>query len=120
MGTFSLWSKILRIHKKENKTGYKDGVFVVTVEPTALMVYKNEPDDPQYYTENDKSVAKTSMVATNPNLEYLLESYNFSITNELNKKIRPEKNPMIEVSILDNGKVNGKVIKRFSAEKRKK
>jgi hypothetical protein len=26
---------------------------------------------------------------------------------------------MIEVSILDNGKVNGKVIKRFSAEKRK-
>lgn len=111
--------KYLESIKKKIKPDTKDGVFIVTVEPTALMVYKNEPDDPQYYTENDKSVAKTSMVATNPNLEYLLESYDFSITNELNKKIRPEKNPMIEVSILDNGKVNGKVIKRFSAEKRK-
>ncbi|WEK71083.1 MAG: hypothetical protein P0Y62_05875 [Candidatus Chryseobacterium colombiense] len=111
--------KYLESIKKKIKPDTKDGVFIVTVEPTALMVYKNQPDDPQYYTENDKSVAKTSMVATNPNLEYLLESYDFSITNELNKKIRPEKNLMIEVSILDNGKVNGKVIKRFSAEKRK-
>lgn len=111
--------KYLESIKKKIESDSKDGVFIVTVEPTALMVYKNQPDDPQYYTENDKSVAKTFMVAANPNLEYLLESYDFSITNELNKKIRPEKNPMIEVSILDNGKVNGKVIKRFSAEKRK-
>jgi hypothetical protein len=50
------------------------------------MVYKNEPDDPQYYTENDKSVAKTSMVATNPNLEYLLESYISLLPMNLIKK----------------------------------
>ncbi|GAA5082882.1 hypothetical protein GCM10023210_00740 [Chryseobacterium ginsengisoli] len=111
--------KYLESIEKKIKPDTKDGVFIVTVEPTALMVDKNKPDDPQYYTENDKSVAKTSMVATNPNLEYLLESYDFSITNEFNKKIRPEKNPMIEVSVLDNGQVHGKVIKRFSTEKRK-
>ncbi|BEV03535.1 hypothetical protein [Chryseobacterium gambrini] len=111
--------KYLESIKKKLKSDTKNGVFIITVEPTALMVNKNEPDDPQYYIENDKSVAKTSLVATNPNLEYLLESYNFSITNEVNKKIRSEKNPMIEVSVRDNGQVHGKVIKRFSAEKRK-
>lgn len=111
--------KYLESIEKKVKPNTKDGVFIVTVEPTALMVYKNKPDDPQYYIENDKSVAKTSLVATNPNLEYLLESYHFSITNEINKKIRPEKNPMVAVSVLDNGQVQGKVIKRFSPEKRK-
>lgn len=111
--------KYLESIKKKLKPDTKKGIFIITVEPTALMVYKNEPDDPQFYIENDKSVAKTSLVAVNPNLEYLLESYNFSITNEINKKIRPEKNPMIEVSVLDNGQIHGKVIKRFSAEKRK-
>jgi hypothetical protein len=95
----------------------KDGVFIVTVEPTALMVDKSQPDELKFYVENDKSVAKTSMVSTNPNIEYLIESYDFSITNELNKKIRPPKNAIAEVRILDNGKVDGKIIKQNSPEK---
>jgi hypothetical protein len=95
----------------------KDGVFIVTVEPTALMVDRGQPDDLKFYVENDKSVAKTSMVSTNPNIEYLIESYDFSVTNELNKKIRPPKNVIAEVRILDNGKVDGKIIKQNSPKK---
>lgn len=105
--------------EKKVESHTKNGIFIVTVEPTALMVSKKSPDSPEYFIENDKSVAKTSHVSVNPNLEYLLESFDFSITKELNKKIMPDKNQMVEVSILDNGQVQGKVIKRFSPEKRK-
>lgn len=109
--------KYLESIKKKIIPETKDGVFIVTVEPTALMVDKSQPDDPEFYVENDKSVAKTCMVSTNPNVEYLIESYDFSITNELNKKIRPHKNVIAEVRVLDNGKVEGKIIKQNSPEK---
>ncbi|MBB4806622.1 hypothetical protein HNP38_001918 [Chryseobacterium defluvii] len=109
--------KYLESIEKKTDPDTKDGVFIVTVEPTALMVDKTQPDEAEYYVENDKSVAQTSLVAINPNIEYLLENYNFSITNEINKKIRPPKNVIAEVEILDNGKVNGKIIKRNSPEK---
>ncbi|WP_294297733.1 hypothetical protein [uncultured Chryseobacterium sp.] len=111
--------KYLESIKKKIKPDTKHGVFIVTVEPTALMISKTGPDDPYYYTENDKSVARTSNVTANPNFEYLIESFDFSITKELNKKIMPEKNQMVEVSVLDNGQLQGKVLKRFSPEKRK-
>ncbi|WP_415327600.1 hypothetical protein [Chryseobacterium sp. MMS23-Vi53] len=109
--------KYLESIRKKLKPDTKDGVFIVTVEPTALMVDKNLPDSPEYYVENNKSVAKTSMVSINPNIEYLIESYDFSITNELNRKIKPEKNVIVEVHVLDNGKVDGKIIKPNSPEK---
>lgn len=81
--------KYLESIEKKLKPDTKNGVFIVTVEPTALMVSKNNPDHPEYYIENDKSVAKTSHVDVNPNFEYLLESFDFSITKELNKKYCP-------------------------------
>ncbi|WP_294223049.1 hypothetical protein [uncultured Chryseobacterium sp.] len=111
--------KYLESIEKKLKPDTKNGIFIVTVEPTALMVSKSSPDSPEYYIENDKSVAQTSNVAVNPNFEYLIESFDFSITKELNKEILPERNKMVEVSVLDNGQVHGKVLKRFSAEKRK-
>ncbi|WP_294288699.1 hypothetical protein [uncultured Chryseobacterium sp.] len=111
--------KYLESIEKKLKPDMKAGVFIVTVEPTAVMVAKKSPDNPEYYIENDKSVAKTSQVAINPNFEYLLESFDFSITKELNKKIIPEKNKMAEVSVLDNGQLYGKMLKRFSPEVRK-
>lgn len=103
--------------KLEPKT--KDGVFIVTVEPTALMVDKKKPDSPEFYVENDKSVAKTSMVAVNPNIEYLFESYEPSITNEFNKEIIPPKNGFGIPSILDNGRYYAKIIKKVSSDKQK-
>ncbi|WP_027381695.1 hypothetical protein [Chryseobacterium daeguense] len=108
--------KYLESISKKIKPGTKDGLFIVTVEPSAVMVDKKLPDSPEYYIENDKSVARTSMVSINPNIEYLVESYDFSITNELNKMIRPPKNVIAEVKILDNGKVDGKIVKRIPPE----
>ncbi|WP_412850295.1 hypothetical protein ACL0VS_10760 [Chryseobacterium sp. PMSZPI] len=109
--------KYLESIKKKVKPDTKNGVFIVTVEPTAVMVDKNKPDSSEYYVENDRSVAQTSQVAINPNIEYLLESYNFSITNELNKKILRPKNAIAEISVLDNGKVNCVILKRNSFQK---
>lgn len=109
--------KYLESIEKKLKSDTKDGVFVVTVEPTALMVDKNKPDSPEFYVENDKSVAKTSMVAINPNIEYLLESYEPSLTNELNKKVRPPIDPIGESTILENGKYDIKIVKKLSTEK---
>lgn len=109
--------KYLESIEKKIKSDTKDGVFIVTVEPTALMVDKNKPDSPEFYIENDKSVAKTSMVAINPNIEYLFESYDLSITNELNKKIIPPKNIVGVSTILDNGRYDLKIIKKVAPEK---
>ena len=105
------------IRKKLDPTT-KDGVFIVTVEPTALMVTRAKPDSPEYYIENDKSVAKTNFVNINPNVEYLLESYDYSLTRALNLKIIPPKNPMADIQILDNGRMEVKMIKDFTPEKR--
>ena len=105
------------IRKKLDPTT-KDGVFIVTVEPTALMVTRSKPDSPEYYVENDKSVAKTNFVNMNPNVEYLLESYDYSLTRALNLKIIPPKNPMADIQILDNGRMEVKMIKDFTPEKR--
>ena len=110
--------KYLESIQKKLDPKTKDGIFVVIVEPTALMVTRAKPDSPEYYFENDKSVAKTSFVNMNPNLEYLMESYDYSLTRALNLKILPPKNPMAEVEILDNGKMEVKMIKDYSPEKR--
>ena len=110
--------KYLESIQKKLDPKTKDGIFVVIVEPTALMVTRAKPDSPEYYFENDKSVAKTSFVNINPNLEYLMESYDYSLTRALNLKILPPKNPMAEVEILDNGKMEVKMIKDYSPEKR--
>ena len=104
--------------KKKLDPATKDGIFVVIVEPTALMVTRSKPDSPEYYFENDKSVAKTNFVNMNPNLEYLLESYDYSLTRALNLKIIPPKNPMADIQILDNGRMEVKMIKDFTPEKR--
>ncbi|WP_129057819.1 MULTISPECIES: hypothetical protein [unclassified Chryseobacterium] len=109
--------KYLESIEKKIKPETKDGVFIVTVEPTALMVDKKKPDSPEFYIENDKSVGKTSMVAVNPNLEYLFESYEPSITNEFNKKIIPPKNEVGTSTILDNGRYYVKIIKKTAPEK---
>ncbi|SDL85947.1 hypothetical protein [Chryseobacterium taihuense] len=110
--------KYLESIKKKVYTNSRNGIFIVTVEPTALMVEKNKPDSPEYYIENDKSVAKTSTVSSNPNLEYLFESYDYPITKELNKKLFPPKNQMAEVEILENGKYDVKVLKDFTKEQK--
>ncbi|REC64155.1 hypothetical protein DRF65_00830 [Chryseobacterium pennae] len=112
--------KYLESIEKKIKPETKDGVFIVTVEPTALMVDKKKPDSPEFYIENDKSVAKTSRVAINPNIEYLFESYDASITNELNKKIIPPKNIVGVSTILDNGRYDLKIIKKVAPEKQQK
>ncbi|MCY0969568.1 hypothetical protein [Chryseobacterium wangxinyae] len=109
--------KYLESIKKKIRNNVKNGFFIVTVEPTALMVDKYLPDDPEYYVENDKSLAKTSSVASNPNIEYLLESYDYSISAAVNKKILPKKNIIAEVEILDNGKLETKIFKFNSFQK---
>ena len=110
--------KYLESIKKKLDPATKDGIFVVIVEPTALMVTRSKPDSPEYYFENDKSVAKTNFVNINPNLEYLIESYDYSLTRALNLKVIPPKNPMANVEVLDNGKMEVKMIKDFSPQKR--
>lgn len=110
--------KYLESIKKKILNDSKNGFFVVTVEPTALMVNSDTPDDPSFYIENDKSVAQTSQVSMNPNLEYLIENYNFSITNELNNKILPEKNKIAEANILENGKIDIKMLKSIPVQQR--
>lgn len=110
--------KYLESIRKKLDPKTKDGIFVVIVEPTALMVDRAKPDSPEFYFENDKSVAKTSFVNVNPNLEYLIESYDYSLTRALNLKIIPPKNPMAEVEVLDNGKMEVKMIKEYTPEKR--
>lgn len=111
--------KYLESIRKKLNPKTKDGIFIVIVEPTALMVNRKTPDQPEYYFENDKSVATTHFTNINPNLEYLLRSYDYSITRALNLKILPPKNSMADVQVLDNGKVEVKMIKDFTPEKRK-
>lgn len=110
--------KYLESIQKKLDPNTKDGIFVIIVEPTALMVDRAKPDSPEYYFENDKSVAKTNFVNVNPNLEYLIESYDYSLTRALNLKILPPKNLMADVRVLDNGKMDVKMIKEYSPEKR--
>lgn len=110
--------KYLESIRKKLDPKTKDGIYVLIVEPTALMVTRSKPDSPEYYFENDKSVAKTNFVNINPNLEYLIESYDYSLTRALNLKIIPPKNPMANVEVLDNGKMEVKIIKDFSPQKR--
>lgn len=104
--------------KKKLNPETVNGIFILIVEPTALMVNRKSPDEPKYYFENDRSVATTYFPNLNPNLEYLLKSYDYSITRVLNQKIIPPKNPMAEVEVLDNGKVEVTMIKEFNPEKR--
>ena len=111
--------KYLESIKKKVDPKTKNGIFIIIVEPTALMVNKTSPDDPKYYFENDKSVATTHFTNLNPNLEYLIKSYDYSITRALNLKIIPPKNPMAEVEVLDNGKVEVSMIKEFDPQQRR-
>lgn len=110
--------KYLESIRKKLNPKTKDGIFVLIVEPTALMVDRSKPDAPEYYVENDKSVAKTQFVNVNPNVEYLIESYDFSLTQALNLKIKPPKNPMANIDILDNGRMEVKMIKDYNPKKR--
>ena len=110
--------KYLESIRKKLDPKTKDGIFILILEPTALMVTRSKPDSPEYYIENDKSVAKTNFVNMNPNVEYLMESYNYSITRALNLKLIPPKNPMAEMDVLDNGKTAIKMIKDYSPHKR--
>lgn len=110
--------KYLESIKKKLDPKTQNGIFVVIVEPTALMVDRDKPDSPEFYFENDKSIAKTTFVNVNPNLEYLLESYDYSIVRALNLKIKPPRNPMANVEVLDNGKMDVVMIKNLSPENR--
>ncbi len=110
--------KYLESIKKKLDPNTKNGLFILVVEPTSLMVDRTKPDEPSFYFENDKSVAKTKFVNISPNLEYLVESYDYSITYELNKKIIPPKNPMVDLQILDNGKMQVTMIKDFPPKQR--
>lgn len=100
--------------KKKLNPKTKNSLFLVTVEPSILMVNKNKPDSPEYYFENDKSLAETYFVNLNPNIPYLIKNYDYSITKVLNDKIRPPVNPMAIVNILDNGKVDVNSIRDYS------
>ena len=100
--------------KKKLDSITKNSLFILTVEPTAVMVDGNLPDTIENYIENDKFIATLSDVNTNPNVEYLLESYDKSITNELNMLILPPKNVMAITKVLDNGKWDTKIIKDFN------
>ncbi|MFC6267095.1 hypothetical protein [Frigoriflavimonas asaccharolytica] len=110
--------KYLESIEKKIQPNSKDGLFIVTVEPTALMVDRSQADRPENFVENDKSVARTSMVAINPNVEYLWESFEFSITKELNNKIIPPKDPIGKMEILDNGKIQTTIIRQVSDKTR--
>lgn len=105
--------------KKKLDPKTKNSLFILTVEPTSLMVFKNLPDEQQYYNENDKYLATTNDVTSSPNLEYLLENYDKSITDELNLVARPPKNEMATSKVLENGKYDLTMIKDFTPEKRK-
>lgn len=106
--------------KKKLDPKTKNSLFILTVEPSAVMVDKFKDDDVQNYIENDKFISTLSNVTANPNIEYLLESYDLSITHELNAVIRPSKNVMATTKILENGKSDIHLIKDFSPEMRAK
>lgn len=111
--------KYLESIRKKLDPETKNGIFIVIVEPTALMINRDTPDDPKYYFENDKSVATTYFTNLNPNIEYLIKSYDYSLTRALNLEIIPPKNPMAEVQVLDNGKLEVTMIKEYPPEKRR-
>lgn len=100
--------------KKKLDPKTKNSLFILTVEPTAVMVDRNSPDAIENYIENDKFIATLNTVNVNPNVEYLLESYDKSITNELNMIVLPPKNVMAITKVLDNGKWDTKIIKDFN------
>ena len=110
--------KYLESIKKKLNPDTKNGIFIVIVEPTSLMVDRKKPDSPEYYFENDKSVAKTNFVNLNPNFEYLIESYDYSLLRAINLEIKPPKNQMAHVEVLDNGKREVRMIKDVSPENR--
>lgn len=73
------------ISKKLDKTT-KNGVFIVEVNPWTISEYKSSSQS-QGYREDDTFIANTHFVNLNPNIEYLLESF-----NEKNEAILRNKN----------------------------
>lgn len=106
--------------KKKIDTTQGRGFYIISVDPTSLMVDKDKDDVPENFYENDLSVAKTYFVNANPNIEYLVESYEYSITKSLNELVKPDPLRMADIEVLDNGKMDVTITRDFSPEARKK
>lgn len=66
----------------------KNGLFILEVNPWTLG-YKKDENNNELFLEEDKFLNKTKNVTMNPNLEYLVESYNghyFNILRDINRK----------------------------------
>ena len=71
--------------KRKLDPATKDGVFIIAVNPWSIAIKKNELDDPADYSENKRFIAKTKLVNLNPNIPYLVQSYNEPYINIIRK-----------------------------------
>ena len=61
--------------KKKLDPSVKDGIFIVTVDPWSLSSTNKDPNDSLNFIEKKKFMGKTKNVNLNPNIPYLVESY---------------------------------------------
>ena len=74
--------------KKKLAQGTKDGLFILEVNPWTIG-YRIDAFGNEYLSEIDGFLDKTSNVSMNPNVEYLIESYNggyYNIIRDKNRK----------------------------------
>lgn len=59
---------------KKLMSDVSDGVFILTVDPWSISASKDDPNNPQIFSENDGVVGTTKWVNMNPNFPYLIDN----------------------------------------------
>lgn len=72
--------------KKKLDSGTGDGHFIISVDPWSISSKTENPNDTSGFKENKSFIAKTAFVNINPNIPYLLQSYNEPFINILLKR----------------------------------
>jgi hypothetical protein len=76
---------------KKLKEGTKDGLFILVVDPWSISAKQENPNDTTQFFEKSLSLGTTSNFNQHPNIEYLFESYNGTLSNLIKNKFIKEK-----------------------------
>ena len=71
--------------KRKLDPGTRDGIFIVTVDPWSISDTAADLNNADYFIENKSFISKTKYVNHNPNLFYLVKSYNEPYINIIRK-----------------------------------
>ncbi len=103
--------------KRKLDKSFKNGIFIITVDPWSISSITFNPNDSLNFREVNRSLGKVSLVNYHPNLEYLILDYSNQYLNLLRKpteKYTLHKNGWLEVNVdMDSIKVAERVKRKL-------